>query len=386
MNATDLPDGFLHVVIFGPGHGEAILVRTPDGRTGVVDGCGKKPDASERGSPVFPLLEALRVERLLFACLTHPHRDHFGGFAAMIQRHTTEHLWWSGSQERKFFEHYLDYLKKYRSKKEIDASQPPLSEDLEALVHAISWVADRQDVTPTPRAQHLSDWKRVLWHPIRDRAPLQVESVLPTSAAVRRAEVDAYKVLGAKDPDARRLDPNRISAALLVTWGKTRVLLGGDALTGEAESFAGWDGLQFPLEKVQLVKVPHHASEGAYSTERWREMNPDLAIVTCVKRATANQPPRPEMLQRLLETGSRVVITSRPQWWSTTSHRLRAEPGPWAVEPAAALGTGNPALTGRARPSPAANNQKNGVVVRFEENGQVLVVQLHGAARELRLD
>lgn len=385
---ADLPEGYLHVVVFGPGHGEAILVRTPDGRVGVVDACGKRQEASKRGSPIFALLRDLEVKRLLFACLTHPHADHFRGFAEVIQEYPPEHLWWSGTQERKFFKHYLEYLKKRDGGAEVSASDASHASELQAVVNAIGKLADQpSDISPYPRGQHLSDWKKVLDHRMINRAnALCVESVLPSSAAVRIAEQDALGAANNVAAAERKLDPNRISAALLLSWGVTRVLLGGDALRGDAEAFAGWDGLQFSLGKIHLVKVPHHASDGAHSADRWREMDPDLAIVTCVRRANAGQPPRPVMLQTLLGTGTRVAVTSKPAWWPTEAHPLVADAALWAPTPVVrAKGSGNPALPEKIVPASAANEHANAVVVRLDDKGQIVVVQLHGEAGLLRV-
>lgn len=383
VEAADLPKGFLHVVVFGPGHGEAVLVRMPDGRVGVVDGCGKMPEGSNRGSPIFGLLKELAEERLLFACLTHPHRDHFRGFAEIIKRHPPEHLWWSGTQERRFFAHYVGYLEMVGRGVSVDAFDPSLADDLQGVVEAIGHLADRPAITPRPRGQHLSDWKRVLAHALIDGSSVFVESVLPSSAATRIAEQEALDALKTGAPIERGLDPNRISAALVLKWGTTRVLLGGDALNGDPDDFAGWEGLQFPLEKMHLVKVPHHASEKAHSTRRWVEMTPDLAIVTCVQHASAKQPPRPAMLQKILETGSRVALTSRPTWWAEP-HALECGPTTWGPV-GVVRGPGNPALVGKARPASAASHHENAVVVRLDDKGNIVQVQLHGASRELRV-
>lgn len=384
VEPADLPDDYLHVVVFGPGHGEAVLVRTADGRVGVVDGCGGTPLATRRGSPIFGLLDALGEKHLLFACLTHPHRDHFGGFAEMVKKHRPEHLWWSGTYERRFFSSYIKYLKNVGRSKPVSASTAPLTDDLRGVVDAITQLTGRLPKgAMRPRAENLQGRGHILNHASTGRADVHIESILPSPAGVRAAEKDALKVVTGAATAANGIDPNRISAALLISWGTTRVLLGGDALKGSAKDHEGWDGLQFPLEKVHVLKVPHHASINAHSDTRWAEMRPDLAIVTCVQYAADKQPPRADRLQKLLQTGSRIALTSRPTWWSTEPHPLTSQPTPWAPSPAT-VPSGNPGLPGGATPAYAANEHENAVVVRLDDKGTIVQVQLHGAARELR--
>ncbi len=389
VKPEDFLDGYLHVVVFGPGHGEAIVVRTPEGRIGLIDGCGPPPDSTKRGSPIFDLLAGLAVDRLLFACLTHPHKDHLLGFADLVTKYPPEHVWWPGFQERAFFDHYLQYLRKTRGDSvESSATAKPLVRELGPVVAAIGTLTDDppKELDPRPRGQALSDWKLVLRHPIADQPPLEINSILPSSSGVRLAEQDALAALNANTLNARRaVDPNRISAALLISWGNTKILLGGDAICAGNDSFQGWKGIQFPIGKVQVAKVPHHASEGAYAEALWREMNPDLGIVTCVLNASTDQPPRPHMLATLLGHCSALALTSRPTWWNSAAHSIRAEPATWSGSKTSATASVSGALATRAKPDPAENKHQNAVVVRLDSDGNIVRVALHGDARKLSL-
>lgn len=381
----DLPLGSLHVVVFGPGHGEAVLVQMPDGEVGVVDGCvDPQPDSSKR-DPVSELVDALRVERLLFACLTHPHQDHFLGFDKLITRLRPKHLWWSGTPEAKFLSYYQEYLKK-KGRTGVDPGEEPTGDRLEKLVKAINALADdKSGVEPHTRAVYLQDWTLLLRHP-GPEGEVKVEGILPSTTGIRAAEADAALVLREGDVENKkqRFNPNRISGALLISWGETRVVLGGDAIC-EGDMHAGWDGLPHTLDKVHMIKVPHHASPGAHSEKLWKRMRPDLAVVTCVKGATGAQPPRPEMLKTLLETSCDLALTARPSWWDASiGHNLRAEPemGPKDAE---AKRSGDLALPKTAKFAPASDKRENAVLVRLDSHGRIVRVQLHGAARRLHL-
>ena len=81
--AASRPDGRLHVVALDVGQGDAILVETPAGGRLLVDG-GPDPDR---------LLVALdeRIppwdRRIDLVVVTHPHEDHVGGLALLVERY-----------------------------------------------------------------------------------------------------------------------------------------------------------------------------------------------------------------------------------------------------------------------------------------------------------
>lgn len=90
LHPSHLPDGELGVVVFGPGDGEAMVVKLPDGRWGVVDGC-LEPSRSHRagtGDPVREFLNEAETPagpvQLAFVAWTHPHADHYRGLRRLL--------------------------------------------------------------------------------------------------------------------------------------------------------------------------------------------------------------------------------------------------------------------------------------------------------------
>jgi glyoxylase-like metal-dependent hydrolase (beta-lactamase superfamily II) len=99
-----LPQGALSIAVFGPGRGEAIVVRLPDGSIGVVDGCREPTGGAKdgRGDPVRELLRRIEKAgpvptpfRLAFVCLTHPHDDHYPGLGRLLEAYErrVDHVW-----------------------------------------------------------------------------------------------------------------------------------------------------------------------------------------------------------------------------------------------------------------------------------------------------
>ncbi len=86
--AATRPDGRVHVTVLDVGQGDAILVTGPTGGRMLVDG-GPDPDR---------LLVALDARvppwdrRLDLVVLTHPHEDHVGGLALVLERYGVRHV------------------------------------------------------------------------------------------------------------------------------------------------------------------------------------------------------------------------------------------------------------------------------------------------------
>jgi competence protein ComEC len=88
------PDGLARVVVLDVGHGEAILVRAPDGPALLVDTGGGGPGRGDRGERVVvPVLRRLGLRRLTALALTEGTADHVGGLPGLLEGMPVDEVW-----------------------------------------------------------------------------------------------------------------------------------------------------------------------------------------------------------------------------------------------------------------------------------------------------
>ena len=199
------------------GQGDAALVETAAGHWVLID-AGPSDDHSDAGlRVVIPFLERRGVHRLEAVVLSHGHRDHFGGLAAVLRTIEVGRVF--EPAEAVPDAHYL------------------------ALLDA---VADQG----------------VPWIPVRAGTTFTVDEVR----------------FSAVHPDTAwagwGLDLNEDSAVLVVESGRFRALFAGDAgLVAEARI-----GAVVPW--VDLLKVGHHGSRWATGSAWLARLEPSAAIVS----------------------------------------------------------------------------------------------------------
>lgn len=370
----------LQVVIFGPGHGEACVVRLPNGAVGVVDGCAEPSHPDGKGDPVRELLQHWKVERLAFVCLTHPHADHFKGMAALLKAYTPEKV------DRLFIPHILSQkpIKKFLRWLELrnDPAEPEQLKGLESLCEQLELTSKSVDADCMSVNMQLLDC---------DEFDADIWAVGPSGNDVTEALkllVADLEGIKAKGRSELRHDPNAISGALLVRYGKAQVLLAGDLINVEGEH-SGWNRAQKFKgfnQPVQVVNVAHHASREAHHDALWNKMACQLAIVTPFQRAGGAHPPRPEQLG-LLAQSARVLVTASLRWKPEELATFQRQPERVPTKANPVQVAGNTKLPVRAPSSKSARSNllPGGVCVSLDATGQICRVGLLGEAQEYQL-
>ncbi len=213
--------GRLVVTFFETGLGDATLVELPDGRAFLVDaGIGWHVDH------ILRYLDVRGIERLDGIVLTHPHFDHYGGIAEIVERVPTAALYHNGVRGR---------LGAWRR-----------TESTLAARGVLSVVVRRGDELASLA---------------RPGTGASVEVLYPDDGASARGAVE---------------NKNRGTVVFRLTHGALRFLFLGDAEWAEEErllALEGADGLA-----VDVLKLGHHASPLSGGEEFLRAVRPRVAV------------------------------------------------------------------------------------------------------------
>ncbi|MBY0503237.1 MAG: DNA internalization-related competence protein ComEC/Rec2 [Bryobacteraceae bacterium] len=254
--APDIRRGELELTAIDIGQGDGLLMVLPDGRTLAIDAgglnntfrqAGRRTSGINTGEDVIaPYLWTRSIRRLDVLVLTHAHADHMGGLTALIENFQPGEIW--------------------------TGLMPTANADWQAVVDA----ARRQGT----RIKSLREGDEF-------RAG-QVQFNILAPLAGREPT-----------PEARNDD----SLAMLVTYGRRRLLLTGDLEAPvERRLLAEWD-----LPAIDVLKVGHHGSRTSTS-EAWLDrLKPGVALVS-VGRGNRYHHPHPRVTERLAERG---IVTLR---------------------------------------------------------------------------
>lgn len=252
MQADTLIDSLrvkvLQVTFFDVGQGDAVLLQTPGGQTFLYDTGVWTPNYDSAERVLLPELKAMGIRRLDGLILSHPHADHIGGAATLLQHMPVDTMY-----------------------------QPALPAET-AVWNRYMAEASQRDI------------------PLRE---------VGTGDRIGK-ESGLRMLVVSPDEDLPARDPNNQSVAVLVVYGNTRLLLSGDA-EREAESRMARRFGSFLAS--QLLKAGHHGSRTSSNHDFLNAVRPTQVAVSLGLRNRYGHP-HPEATARLRATGAEVYFTS----------------------------------------------------------------------------
>lgn len=240
--------GKLEVTAIDVGQGDSLLVISPQGQTMLIDGGGAigpfRGEFDYGEDVVSPYLWWRGLDHLDVVVLTHAHDDHIGGLPRVIENFHPRELWLGINPETPA----LQRLFRIARANHVEIRQHTQGDDFD-------WAGAHIHVLAPP--QH--------WQP---------------------------------QPKPKNDD----SVALLISFGRTRALLAGDAEKKMEEFIAAqW-------VEADLLKVAHHGSATSTTPELLEAVHPHFAVISVGAHNSFGHPRR-EVLERLQEYHARTYRT-----------------------------------------------------------------------------
>jgi competence protein ComEC len=244
----------LKIHVLDVGHGDTIILEMPKGANETIFGV---VDCVKYDSVVKQYLDKLGAKHLAFVVATHPHDDHISGIEALLRAYQGKvgEFWDSG------FIHYSD-----------------------TYLDLLTYVEGRDDLI----VEFIDSGSITRFGKVK----------LNVLAPPDRLLIDAGKATNV----------NNASIVIRVEYGKSKILLSGDA------QFGSWSHMRINHKdelRAQALKVAHHGSKHGNFLEALEIVNPNYAIISAGNRDLEKFPHKStiEALKEVVPYKTRIYNT-----------------------------------------------------------------------------
>ena len=292
------------VTVIGPGYGESIVVHLGDTSWLVVDSC--VDPASGDSSAALKYLTMLGVDvaqAVKLIVVSHWDDDHIRGISDLLDACPSAVFCCSTSFTKREFNRFVEVLSV--------GGKTTGNGNVIEFKRCLTTLAERKHTI-----RYASPGRQ-----ISDPGPAMVKSWSPSDyddACFLNYVATNYPSNWGAMRRAVPGSPNLTSVVLSVDWGDGAVLLGAD-MEASADQRRGWGAIVAEAKRIgyprgEVVKVPHHGSEGAHDARMWSELLNDLplSIIAPVGDGLSkNRPPLSGDVRRVTSHSSETYLTAK---------------------------------------------------------------------------
>lgn len=302
-SATTIDQQNLQIHVFGSSKGESVVVGLPGGGWGIVD-CYAGIANDPATNPALKFVEDRGIKELEFLCLTHPHDDHYRGMLTLWDSLKVKFFWRFGGLDAntaKKLMNYLGLMEKHET-----GSIESTTELAKILAKLKRNTRGRNGPS---HAKQVASKMQVYPQSLDRSADCQIWGIAPSGDNQENYSHGLLSFMSEKGKPLNKLPHshhNIISVGLVIEWGATRVVLGGDIEEkGWRHALAECREL---LTNVTAVKVSHHGSTNGYCSELW----PTLGGIQCkcaiVTRYRGSKLPDPIALTHIRQYCEKLYV------------------------------------------------------------------------------
>jgi beta-lactamase superfamily II metal-dependent hydrolase len=305
--------------VLGEGIGESIILELPNGKWGVVD-CYARFIQNETTNQTLNFLKQRNVQALEFLCLSHPHEDHFRGITHLLKAYDGKlkefYLFpaWNWKIVKNILAHLRTIAEKSKEPVNLDSAiQREGVDELDSMFQIIGRLQRYGNL----RIRLTEDFKPLYNDVVEfeeENAQLKIFSLAPAGNLVYAYQQAIEKSLTDEQEFVQTYYPkhNLISSVLLLKYGETTVVLGGDA-EKQSWNYILNDELRIKegvLLRSHLVKVSHHGSSNGLTENLWETLTEGRECYAVITPFQSKRLPEKQTLSAIVQHTREIFVTS----------------------------------------------------------------------------